>query len=79
MHYAISWVAVALLAVGIDLAYARWNLCVTKGRLYQAMFWSALCPVLGFGSLWICLNEVSALVPSALGCAAGTWLAMRWK
>lgn len=79
MHVILSWVAVGLLAIAIDLAYAKWNIEVSRGRTLRACFWSAICPVLGFASMWICLTEVSALIPSALGCAAGTWLAMRWK
>jgi hypothetical protein len=74
-----TWLAVAAIAILIDLAYVRWNLCVAQGRLLQAMFWSAACPLLGFLSLWLCLEERTALIPSALGCALGTWLAMRWK
>jgi hypothetical protein len=74
-----TWLAVAAIAVVIDLVYARWNLSLTQGQLLPAMLWSAACPLLGFTSLKICLEKRSAIIPSALGAALGTWLAMRWK
>jgi hypothetical protein len=79
VHFLLSWISVAALAILIDLAYAKWTSHVAAGRTYRAMFWSALCPIIGFASFWVCLHELSALIPSALGCALGTWIAMRWK
>jgi hypothetical protein len=79
VHFLLSWVAAGLLALLVDVVIARWNICVNRGHVREAMIWSAISPVLAFASLWICLGELSALLPNALGCAAGTYLAMRWK
>jgi hypothetical protein len=79
VHYVITWLIVGLLALFIDLAYARWTANVAKGRVVQAMLWSAICPIASFGSFWICVHDLPALIPTAVGCALGTWLSMRWK
>lgn len=79
IHLLGTWLAVAAISLAIDFVYARWQLSMAEGRAYPAMFWSAACPILGCASLWLWLHDPFTVIPNALGCAAGTWLAMRWK
>ena len=65
-----------VISLGIDYAYAKWLLAVNDQRILVACLYSALCSVLGFVSLLACLDSWIAIIPSALGHAFGTYLAM---
>lgn len=74
---ALTWIATFLLAVAIDYVYSNWIAAVAKKRVLVACTCSAAIPVLSFFSLLVCLENRSAVIPTALGYAVGTFLAMR--
>lgn len=75
----LTWIVTFVIAVGIDFVYSHWLRAVTDGRVLVAVTCSAAIPVLSFFSLLVCLENRSAVVPTALGYAVGTYLAMRRK
>ena len=75
----LTWIAAAAFAVAFDYVCVKYNRSIARDRVYQAMLWSALCPILSVGSIYFCLKELPAVIPTAVCCALGTWLAMRVK
>lgn len=75
----LTWAATFLLAVAIDYVYSNWIAAVSRKRVLLACTCSAAIPVLSFFSLLVCLENKSAVIPTALGYAVGTFLAMRGK
>ena len=79
MYLFLSWIMAFTLAIGVDWSYAKWVLNLAERRRAPASFFSALCTVLGSVSVLVCVNEYSAVVPTALGHALGTWIAVGKK
>lgn len=76
METVFMWVASFVFAVLIDVVYTLWIKAVADHKRVAASVWSALCPLLGFLSLLVCLDAYSAILPAAVGHALGTWIAM---
>lgn len=75
----LTWFATFCLAVAIDYVYSNWIAAVSQKRVLLACSCSAAIPVLSFFSLVVCLENRSAVIPTALGYAVGTYLAMRGR
>lgn len=73
----LTWVVTFVIAVGIDFVYSNWIKAVSDGRVLVACACSAAIPVLSFFSLLVCLSDKTAVIPTAVGYAVGTYLAMR--
>lgn len=77
MSTAATWAAAFAFALLLDFVAARWTLCLAARRP-AAVVYSVLCFLLGFGGYALCYDSRDALVPSCLGHALGTYLALRW-
>lgn len=75
----LTWIVTFCLAVAIDYVYSNWMVAVSQKRVFLACGCSAALPVLSFFSLLVCLENRSAVIPTALGYAVGTFLAMRGR
>lgn len=72
----LTWLAAFGVAIGVDFTYAKWVTSIAGRRRTPAALFSALCTVLGTVSVVVCVGEYSAIIPTALGHALGTWIAV---
>lgn len=78
MNVYLSCLASFVLSLAIDFVYAKWQAYMNADRVAGAMAYSAMCPVIGYFSFFAWFDHGIAIIPSSIGCALGTLLAMRW-
>lgn len=74
-----DWLYAFALALARDYVATKWTKEVASGGSLKACIYSAICPILDLCSLFIWLHDWHAILATAAGYAAGTWLGMKGR
>lgn len=76
MTFWVQFLLVFVAFTAVDYVYAKYTIACAERRIYPAMLWAAIIPLLtGFVVLQY-KDEPLLLVPTSLGAAVGTWMAL---
>lgn len=61
-----------------DIVWTKYTQSVARSDILASCLWSAIIPVLSALLVWQYIFNPYALIPMAMGAAAGTWVAMTY-